>query len=77
MGFSSYNPGSTSGSRPGSPGTSGGDWGQDAPTSSVATGGLGGYAIEVANSDIAIQILGKDDTDKLKGRNNVERDDFT
>ena len=77
VGFSSYNPGSTSGSRPGSPGTSGGDWGQDAPTSSVATGGLGGYAIEVANSDIAIQILGKDDPDKLKGRNNVERDDFT
>ena len=77
VGVSSYNSGSTTGERKGSPGTSGGDWGQDAPTSSVATGGLGGYAIKVANSDIAIQILGKDDSDKLKGRNNVERDDFT
>ena len=72
-----YRSASTSDPRTGSDGTSGGDWGQDAPTSSVATGGLGGYAIEVANSDIAIQILGKDDPDKLKGRNNVERDDFT
>lgn len=82
VGVSSYNPGSTSEPRTGKKGTSGGDWGANGGTSTDENGvveyigGLAGYAIEVADSGIAIEILGNDDpndpNNPLKGRNNVE-----
>lgn len=77
-----YNANSTTLPRTGKNGTSGGDWGEPGGTSTDENGvpeyigGLAGYAVQVANSDIAIEILGNDDpndpNNPLKGRNNVE-----
>lgn len=53
----------------GSPGTSGGAFGQPGEDSSVATGGLAGFAVEKTTADINIEIIGEDE-DRLKGRKN-------
>ena len=53
----------------GSDGTSGGNWGEPGGDSSVATGGLAGYAYKKSNPSIDIEIIGGDEN-RLKGRNN-------
>jgi hypothetical protein len=53
----------------GSPGTSGGAFGQPGEDSSVATGGLAGFAVQKTSAEINIEIIGEDE-DRLKGRTN-------
>ena len=53
----------------GSPGTSGGNWGEPGGSSDVATGGLAGHAYKKSNPSIQIDVIGGT-TDRLKGRNN-------